>query len=123
MRAHILIAGAVALQILAACGGPSDEETAKLAYRQGFEALQARDFAAAERYLDQAAALTPDDPYVALDLGVAAQNLGELDKARAAYGHAIELGERTKPARATDPRYTGRSVAQLARDNLAALPP
>lgn len=125
MRAGL--AGAM-LVALAGCGDGklSPLETAaafKLAYRLGFEALQAQDYAAAEQHLSEAAQLDPDDPYVELNLGVAYQRLGELDKARTAYEHAAATGEAVKPVRVTDPRYSGRSVADLARDNLASLAP
>jgi|HubBroStandDraft_1064217.scaffolds.fasta_scaffold00087_35 Tfp pilus assembly protein PilF len=120
-------AGLVAALLLglAGCGDhtPDPALTVKLDYRQGVEAIAAHDFAAAERHLAAAAQLAPDDPYVALNLGVAYQNLGELEKARAAYRHAVEIGEGVKPVRVTDPHYAGRTVADLARDNLASLPP
>jgi Flp pilus assembly protein TadD len=113
------------LLLLAGCGDdkPEPAEVLKLAYRQGFEAMQAHDFVKAEQYLAEAAQLAPDDPYVTLNLGVAYQRLGELDKARAAYQRAAATGEGVKPARVTDPHYSGRTVADLARDNLASLPP
>jgi Flp pilus assembly protein TadD len=114
---------AVLLLVLAGCADDHPEDALKLAYRQGVEAIQAQDFADAARYLGEASRLAPDDPFVALNLGVAYQNLGELDKARAAYQHAADTGEKVKPVRVTDPRYAGRSVADLARDNLASLPP
>jgi Flp pilus assembly protein TadD len=115
----------IAAMLLAGCSDdkPDPAEALKLAYRQGFEAMQAHDFAKAKQHLGEAAQLAPDDPYVALNLGVAYQNLGELDKARAAYLQAVKIGEGVKPARVTDPHYAGRTVAELARDNLASLPP
>ncbi|MGB8841253.1 MAG: tetratricopeptide repeat protein [Aliidongia sp.] len=113
------------LLVVTGCGdaAPDPAEMAKLAYRHGIEAIEAHDFAAAERYLVEAAGQEPDDPYILLNLGVAYQNLGKLDEARAAYRHAAETGEHLKPVRVTDPHYAGRSIADLARDNLASLPP
>ena len=114
-----------AILVLVGCGDdkPDPAEVLKLDYRQGLDAMQAHDFAKAEHYLDEAAQLAPDDPYVALNLGVVYQNQGVLDKARAAYERAVKTGEGLRPARVTDPHYSGRSVADLARDNLASLPP
>jgi Flp pilus assembly protein TadD len=121
-RAAVLSA---ALLAVAGCGdaAPDSAETAKLAYRHGVEAIEAHDFAAAERYLAEAARQEPDDPYIMLNLGVAYQNLGKFDEARAAYRHAAETGTKLTPVRVTDPHYAGRTVADLARDNLASLPP
>ncbi len=119
-------AGAVALGavlLVAGCNdGPDPAEQLKLDYRIGFEALQQHDFARAAQALGEAAKLDPGDPYVLLNLGVAYQRLGELDKARAAYEGAAKSGEGVRPARVTDPHYSGRTVAELARDNLASLP-
>lgn len=122
-RAGVLALGAALL--LAGCGNdkPDPAEVLKLDYRLGFEALQQHDFAKATQYLGDAAQLDPGDPYVLLNLGVAYQNLGELDKARTAYEGAAKSGEGVRPARVTDPHYAGRTVAELARDNLASLPP
>jgi Flp pilus assembly protein TadD len=116
---------AALLLMLAGCGDdkPDPAATAELDYRLGFQAIEAHDFAKAAELLSEAAALTPDDPYIQLNLGVAYQNLGQLDKARAAYQHAVETGKDLRPARVTDPHYVARSVADLARDNLASLPP
>ncbi len=62
-------------------------------------------------------------PLSSSNLGVAYQNLGEMDKARAAYEQAVKTGQGVRPTRVTDPRYSGRTVAELARDDLASLPP
>ena len=119
------LAGATALLLLAGCGDdpPDPAEVLKLDYRLGFEAMQAHDFAKAAQYFEDAAKQAPDDPYVALNLGVAYQKLGALDKARTAYQRAIKTGQGVRPARVTDPHYSGRTVAELAADDLASLPP
>jgi Tfp pilus assembly protein PilF len=106
---------------VAGCAGAerADQQAAgRLAYRQGFEALDAADFAKAEQYLSEAQKLLPDDPYVALDLGVTYQSMGQLDKARAAYERVQEIGKGVIPVRVTDPRAAGKSLAEIATDNL-----
>jgi len=115
---------AAAFLMLAGCGDdkPDPAQVLKLDYRIGFEALQQHDFAKAAQYLSDAAEIDPTDPYVLLNLGVAYQNLGQLDKARQAYEQAAEKGKGVRPARVTDPHYAGRTVEELARDDLASLP-
>src|ERR1700761_2979754 len=73
-------------------GGPGRQ-----AYRQGYDALDAGDYDKAVQYLTEAQRLRPDDPYVALDLGVAYQSLGKNDEARAAYEKAVETGKGVVP--------------------------
>ena len=105
---------------IAGCANEAAEREAagRIAYRQGFEALDAEDYAKAEHYLSEAQGLRPDDPYVSLDLGVTYQALGENDKARAAYEKVLETGKGVIPVRVTDPRAAGKSLADIATDNL-----
>lgn len=115
---------ALAALLLAACTDSAAQERqaqGTLAYQQGYQALEAHDYATAAERLGAAATLLPDDPYTALDLGVACQNLGRLDEARAAYRRAIALGGHAMPRGVTDPRYAGRTVAQLAQADLDAM--
>ncbi len=112
--------------LLAACEtAPSAHDAGRRAYLEGYEALKAADYAGAERSLSEAARELPEDPYVQLDLGVTEQNLGKRDLARAAYARAMDLGKTAQSRDVTDPRYAGRTVAQLAKDDLdwMALPP
>jgi Tfp pilus assembly protein PilF len=116
MRPTLLL---LLLLMLGACGNAVDKEAAQIAYRQGFEALASHDYMKAEQYLREAERRFPDDPYVELDLGVVYQNLGQLDKARAAYERVLDTGKGVKPRQVTDPHSAGRTLADIARENLA----
>ena len=107
---------------LAGCSSDDPGAPGRMAYRQGFEALDAGDYDKAVQYLTDAQRLRPDDPYVALNLGVAYQAQGKNDEARAAYEKAIETGKGVVPVRVTDPRASGKSVAEIAADNLNFIP-
>jgi Flp pilus assembly protein TadD len=117
-------AAVAATLLLAACVDPAPDPKAlgTAAWRAGYAALQAKDYAAAESRLLEAQRDLPDDAYVALDLGVAEQNLGKVVAARAAYERAIALGGQRMPRDVTDPRYGGMTVAQLAKADLDAMP-
>ena len=107
---------------LAGCGHPPPiTDQGVEAFQRGYAALQAADWPEAERYFEAAAKVSPDDPFIQLDLGVVRQRLGKLDEARAAYRRAIELGKGVKLLEATDRRYVARTVAELAGDDLAGL--
>ncbi|HVJ54560.1 MAG TPA: tetratricopeptide repeat protein [Aliidongia sp.] len=108
---------------MAGCSDSAADQAAagRAAYRQGFDALDAQDYAKAENYLTEAQRLLPDDPYVALDLGVTYQSLGEKDKARAAYERVLEIGKGVQPVRVTDPHAAGKSLADIAAANIESL--
>lgn len=100
----------------------TDEPSDQLAYRRGFEAIRDGDWLKAQQYLIQAKRAFPDDPYVLLNLGVVAQRLGRFEEARGYYQQVIDKGPSTIPEQVSDPTAAGKSLAALARDDLATLP-
>jgi Flp pilus assembly protein TadD len=107
----------LAILLCAACGGstpppdssadpPLDDTPSDVApassekVKQGVDAIQAGDFAAAKAVLSEAHAEAPKDPQAAFYLGVAQDNLGERDAAKQSYQAALAL----------DPKLTEASV-------------
>jgi tetratricopeptide (TPR) repeat protein len=109
---------------LGACGQDpaTNGAAAQLAYRRGFEAIGDGDWLKAQQYLIQAKQAFPDDPYVLLNLGVVAQRLGRFDEARGYYQQVVDLAPDVIPEQVSDPQAAGKSLADLARDDLATLP-
>jgi len=99
-----------------------DPAAAQLAYRRSFEAITDGDWLKAEQYLVQARQAFPNDPYVLLNLGVVAQRLGRFDEARGYYQQVIDRAPDVIPEQVSDPAAAGKSLADLARDDLATLP-
>jgi Flp pilus assembly protein TadD len=100
----------------------TDGAAAQLAYRRGFEAIRDGDWLKAQQYLIQAKQAFPEDPYVLLNLGVVAQRLGRFEEARGYYQQVVDLAPATIPEQVSDPTAAGKSLADLARDDLATLP-
>lgn len=111
---------------LGACGGSgraANEAAAQQAYQRSFEAIGAEDWLKAEQYLVQAKQAFPNDPYVLLNLGVVAQRLGRFGEARGYYQQVVDMAPTVIPVQVSDPKAAGKSLADLARDDLATLPP
>jgi Flp pilus assembly protein TadD len=85
--------------------GPVATETSNAHVKRGIELIQKKDFAGAKTALTEAQAKSPDDPQAAFYLGVALENLNEIEAAKKNYARALEL----------DPKLTEASV------NLSAL--
>ena len=109
---------------LAACTSEkaTNDAAAQLAYRRSYEAINAGDWLKAQQYLIQAHQAFPDDPYVILNLGVVAQRLGRFEEARGYYNRVIAVAPDVVPEQVTDPTVAGKSLADIARDDLATLP-
>ena len=125
MRATRTLALAGLVLMLGGCGGgrAADEASAQLAYRRGFEAIGAGDWLKAEQYLIEAKQVFPDDPYILLNLGVVAQRLGRFDEARGYYQQVVDKAPNVVPEQVSDPAAAGKSLADLAHDDMATLPP
>jgi Tfp pilus assembly protein PilF len=94
---------------------------AEAAYQRGFAALEAGDYPTARRELVEAQKGLPRDPFVALDLGVVCQHLGDRTEAEAQYRRVLETGRDVYPRRVTDPGFSGETLAGIARADLATL--
>jgi tetratricopeptide (TPR) repeat protein len=88
---------------------------------QGFQELSGRNYREAEMLLDEALSLNPDNPYALLNMGVVYQNTGRLDKAQKMYGKVIALAPQDKATVSNKSSAVGKSLAELARENLAIL--
>ena len=90
--------------------------------QHGFEALKNKDYATAETDLNAALASDPNNAYAILDLGVVYQNTGRIAQARANYQKVIDLNP-TAVATQTTNAQNGASLVDMAKADLAALPP
>jgi tetratricopeptide (TPR) repeat protein len=122
-RSALLALVGVALA-LGACGPDpaTTQAAAQLSYRRSYEAINAGDWLKAQQYLIQARQAFPDDPYIVLNLGVVAQRLGKFDEARGYYDQVVAMAPDVIPEQVTDPAAAGKSLADIARDDIDTLP-
>jgi Flp pilus assembly protein TadD len=90
---------------------------------KGYAALAAGDYPTAVRWLTIAATLTPDNPYLMLDLGAAYQKLGRFDDAQQRYQILVDTAREVTPGNVTDPTLQGKTLAQIAAADLAQCSP
>jgi len=88
---------------------------------QGFQELSGRDYREAERFLDEALSLNPDNPYALLNMGVVYQNTGRMEEAQEMYEKVIALVPEAKATVSNKSSAVGKPLAELARENLVIL--
>ncbi|MGD0191524.1 MAG: hypothetical protein ABSD74_12355 [Rhizomicrobium sp.] len=101
---------------LAGCGTPGASVTPD---DPGFKAIATGDYSSSENEFQSELAKQPHDAYLELDLGVAYQNLGRLDLAEVVYREAMVDGKNVVPPYTTYPRDAGKSIAEIACENIA----
>jgi tetratricopeptide (TPR) repeat protein len=89
---------------------------------RGYKYLTQGQYAEAESYFHNALHADPRNPYALLDLGVVYQNTGHIDKAREMYRKVIDTGAQDIPKLINKKDIMGKSLSEIARDNLSALP-
>lgn len=90
---------------------------------RGFQELSKGNYEQAEKDLHEALAINRFNPYAWLNLGVVYQNTGRTEKAREAYQNVISLQPETAAAESNDAAAAGKSLVDIARENLEKLPP
>lgn len=105
---------------VALAGCTSEEKTASVtADDPGYKALATGDFSFAQNEFQPKQAKDPHDPYLELDLAVAYQQLGREDLAEALDRQAMVDGKDVHPPYTTFPRDNGKSIAEIACENIA----
>ena len=99
--------------------GPMSEDM-KLS-DQGFDALSEGNYQEAEKYLGEALALNPLNPYALLNMGVVYQNTGRLEKARLMYIKVMAQNPEAMAVRSNLDGYVGKTLGQIAEENYVAL--
>jgi general secretion pathway protein D len=84
----------------------------------GYRAISAGDFAAAERYIKDALALAPDDPFALVNMGVIHEQRGQWREAAKCYERVLTVGSVETAVVTTDPEMKGMSLSDIARRNL-----
>ncbi|MFO0759638.1 MAG: tetratricopeptide repeat protein [Byssovorax sp.] len=96
----------------------ADRKKALALLQEGRKKSRAKDFTAALTAFDQALALTPDDVAVLSEVGWAALNAGELDRADKANKRALALVK--QPVQRAQILYNAGRVAEAKKDTEAA---
>ena len=95
----------------------SDENLANKGYRE----IEAGNYAYAEIYLDSALSINPSNPFALLNLAVVYEKTGRENEARALYTALIRQSPTDIAGAVLMDENLGRGIAEIARENLAAL--
>ncbi len=87
----------------------------------GYNYLVAKDYDKAKFCFEKALSINPDNPYAFLNLGVVCERQGNTSEAIKMYQKVIELNPKIVVKEATDPKKTGYTLVDLAKDNLKML--
>lgn len=87
----------------------------------GYNYIEEGDLSAAERELNSALDVNPNNPYALLNLGVVYEKTGRTSDAREMYTRVLDLDSQDTADEATDGAYQGETLATIARENLTSL--
>jgi tetratricopeptide (TPR) repeat protein len=88
---------------------------------EGFQAIAGKNYGQAEKNLEKALFINPENPYALLNMGVVYQETGRLDKARQMYEKLIALQPKEVAEESNAGSFAGKGLADIARENLKLL--
>jgi tetratricopeptide (TPR) repeat protein len=115
-RAAIL--SLIAIMIIAVACASLDEGDY---LQEGYEMMTQGNYIKAEEYFTKVLDINPNNPYALLNLGVVYQNTNRMEQAKAMYNKVIALGATDMPHEVTQATAKGKSLVQIAKDNLSTL--
>jgi len=119
----LVILAAFAVVSCSTFGSSSSSQKEAELLENGYIALSAGDYNTAEHLLNQALYINDENPYTLLNLGVVYQDTQRYKQARDAYQAVIDMNPSDTAASANVKGYSGRNLVEIAKVNLANLPP
>lgn len=115
-RTQMKVGIGILLFLLAGCAG-KDRKLSD----QGFVAIVKEDYERAEKYLEQAIALNPNNPQALLDMGLVFENTGRPQHALVMYQRVLLLGLKGKEDQNNVIEAEGETLSEIARMNIERL--
>jgi general secretion pathway protein D len=72
----------------------------------------------AEKYLQRALSINPDNPYAILNMGVVYYETGRKEQAREMFNKVLSIAEQEKAEQSNQDWAVGRDVTEIAKKNL-----
>lgn len=88
---------------------------------QGLQEISKENYPQAEKYLNQALELNPNNPYALLNMGVVYQKMGQPERARLMYERVISINPKVEAGHSNQDSGVGKTLVDMARGNLRLL--
>ena len=85
---------------------------------QGLEQISKGNYQEAEKYLERALSINPDNPYAILNMGVVYHNTGRKVQAREMYKKVISLSKMENAQQSNEEWALGKDLVEIAKRNL-----
>lgn len=116
-KCFMLVLGLIVL--FGACASTLTED--ERLSEQAFGEISRHNYLEAERYLNEALFLNPNNPYALLNMGVVYQNTGRMQEAQVMYEKVVDLDSSDKAVVSNKDSSVGKTLIELARGNLEIL--
>lgn len=85
---------------------------------KGFGEIKKGNFQEAEKYLQEALSINPNNPYAILNMGTVYNNTGRKDQAREMFNKVISLSGKEKAKKSNEDWAVGKYLIEIAKINL-----
>ena len=85
---------------------------------KGLKEIKEGNFQEAEKYLEKALSIKPDNPYAILNMGVVYFNTGRKEQAREMFNKVLSIAEKEKAQESNENWAVGRELVEIAKRNL-----
>jgi len=85
---------------------------------KGLKEIKKGNYQEAEKYLQKALSIKPDNPYAILNMGVVYFNTNREEQAREKFNKVISLAEKEKAQDSNENWAVGRELVEIAKRNL-----
>lgn len=85
---------------------------------KGLGEINKSNFQEAEKYLQKALSINPNNPYAILNMGVVYKNTGRKDQAQEMFNKVISLSGKEKAEKSNEDWAVGKYLVEIAKKNL-----